>query len=218
MAFLKIVMLVKTHMRTWSSEPEPEPEPPEPVHFARSRSRSWSPRTVLLGAGAGAGAEMLPRSRSWSRSRPKMSRLRIPGRNAKCRFGTYLLVFSWYTNFLVPYRMTSLELLPFSDFPCCLPNWAVNCWRYIYSPLRMPPGGSAHQLMLEPRWAGEAAGLGSADCRPGFASVPAKSVHAAPSQEKTLNYSPAVPQESSHSSSRAATFTGYTKPVARKFC
>ena len=62
--FLKIVLLIKAHMRTWSSEPEPEP--PEPVHFARSRSR----KTVLLGVGAG----LLP----GSRSRPKMSRLRIP--------------------------------------------------------------------------------------------------------------------------------------------
>ena len=66
----KIVLLVKAHVRTWSSDPELEPEPPEPVHFARSRSRSRSRWTVLLGAGAGAGAGMLPRSRS--RSRTKM--------------------------------------------------------------------------------------------------------------------------------------------------
>ena len=104
MAFLKIVLLVKAHMRTWSSEPEPEPEPPEPVHFSRSRSRSRSRRTVLLGAGAGAGAEILPRSRSRSRSRPKMSRLRIPGH--KCTYaGRWDDSWRIFTGLCLGYRL-----------------------------------------------------------------------------------------------------------------
>ena len=105
-------LVVKDHMRTWSSEP---------VYFSRSRSQSC--RTVLLGAGAGAG--MLSRSRSQSQSLPKMSRLRIPGyrvfegKDAPKRslFG----LTSPYMGIAPP----TLDRSIFGSSPLSLPNWIV---------------------------------------------------------------------------------------------
>ena len=76
--FLKIVLLVKAHMRTSTSEPEPEP--PEPVIFP--------------GAGAGAGAaekfysepEPVPEPEYFPRSRRPE-----PGADQKCHGSVSLI-------------------------------------------------------------------------------------------------------------------------------
>ena len=92
LTFLKIALLIKAHMRTWSLEPEPELELPEPYN--------------LPGAGAGAGAAKqfyTEPGRSRSRSQPKMSRLRTPAGMViwgqimtswdQCTF--FLITFDW---------------------------------------------------------------------------------------------------------------------------
>ena len=76
-------------MRTSASEPEPVPD---------RRSRY-----ILPDAGAGAG--MLPWSRSQSRSRPKMSRLRIPGCKA-----TYSVLISSVFLCRSVYEITAINL------------------------------------------------------------------------------------------------------------
>ena len=81
-----------------NAEPDSDPEPPEPVAFDRTRSR----RNVLLGTGAWGvknwclwlrkkrpdhplkkyPIDFLDRSRTRFRTRPKFSRLRVPGGEA----------------------------------------------------------------------------------------------------------------------------------------
>ena len=141
MAFLKIVLLVKAHMGTWSSEPEPEP--PEPVHFARSRS--WSRRTDLLGAGAGAG--MLPRSRSRSRNaspEPEPEPECFPragagaGFDQKCHGSAslHMTVFTFFFLQQQPYHNVTLCLIfRYSGPEARIPKHVLSCHRKWFASL-----------------------------------------------------------------------------------